>query len=57
MRLLTAEEVANILRVTPARIYALARAGTLPCVRCGRQVRFSESALREWIARGGSKEK
>ena len=55
MRLLTAKEVAPILRVTLARVYELARERAIPTVRIGeRQVRFDESALREWIANGGS---
>ena len=55
MRLLTAKEVAAILRVKPARVYTLARDGLLPSVRIGdRQIRFQLSALQEWIASGGS---
>jgi excisionase family DNA binding protein len=57
MRLLTAKQTAEILQVSIARVYELARIGLLPCVRLGRQVRFDESILREWIARGGSIEK
>ncbi len=54
LRLLTAEEVARILRVSKARVYELARRGIIPSVRLGYQVRFSEAALREWIARSAS---
>jgi excisionase family DNA binding protein len=51
MRLLTANEVANILRVSTARVYELARANGIPSITLGqRQVRFDEMALREWIA-------
>jgi excisionase family DNA binding protein len=56
MRLLTAREAAPILRVTRERVYELVRLGLIPSVRLGRQVRFSESALEDWIAGGGSKE-
>jgi excisionase family DNA binding protein len=56
MRLLTAQDVARILRVPAPRVYALARRGMLPSVRLGRQVRFSEEALARFfepeIARG-----
>lgn len=38
--LLTAAEVAAILRVRRSRVYDLARHGQLPVVRLGRQVRF-----------------
>jgi len=55
MRLLTAKEVSQVLRVTPARVYELARERAIPAIRMGeRQVRFDESALREWIASGGN---
>lgn len=53
MRLLTAKEVAAILQVTPARVYELSRIKLLPTVRMGRQVRYDEDALREWIKTGG----
>ncbi len=52
-RLLIAEEVAEILKVNKDRVYSLARQGVIPHVRIGRQVRFSESALHDWILRGG----
>lgn len=54
MRLLTAKEVSEGLRVPLARVYELARTGVIPVVRLGeRQVRFNEDAIRDWIARGG----
>jgi excisionase family DNA binding protein len=53
MRLLTAKEVAAILGVKPARVYELSRIKLLPTVRMGRQVRYDESALLEWIKAGG----
>lgn len=54
MKLLTAREVSQVLQVTPARVYELARERAIPTVRIGeRQVRFDEAALREWIANGG----
>jgi excisionase family DNA binding protein len=56
MKLLTAKEVASILRVKPERVYALVRAGLLPSVRIVRQIRFEEMALMDWIARGGTAE-
>lgn len=54
MRLLTAKETAEILKVALPRVYELARAGLIPCVRMGRQIRFDEGALREWVDRGGT---
>lgn len=48
-RLLTADEVASLLRVTKAWVYAETRRGVLPHVRLGRYVRFREAAVREWV--------
>ena len=53
MRLMTVSEAAELLRLRPARVYQLGRAGVLPVVHLGRQVRVDEQALRDWIARGG----
>ena len=53
MRLLTVQEVSEILRVPRSRAYELARQGLIPSVRLGRQVRIEESALHEWIGAGG----
>jgi excisionase family DNA binding protein len=53
MRLLTAKEVAPILQVTEARVYEMSRENLLPTVRMGRQVRFDEEELRNWIKAGG----
>lgn len=49
-------EVAERLRVTPARLYALVRAGVLPrgvAVRIGRQVRINPKRLEAWLNEGG----
>lgn len=40
MKLLTAAEVAEQLRVPVSWVYSAARSGQLPCVRLGRYVRF-----------------
>ena len=53
-RLLTIDEVAEILSVSSARAYQLARSGTIPVVRLGRQVRVDSEKLRLWIERGGT---
>jgi excisionase family DNA binding protein len=48
--LLTAEDVAQILRVPRVFVYELARRGELPAVRVGdRYVRFRDGGLRRWI--------
>ena len=53
MRLMTIPEVADLLRVPPARAYELARHGAIPVVHIGRQVRVPEDALRRWLEGGG----
>ncbi len=56
MRLLTAAEAAQILRVSPRRIYDMAREGILPpgvAIRLGRELRISESRLAEFLEAGG----
>lgn len=52
----TAEEIAPILRVKPERVYEMARLGILPrgvVIKLGRQVRFDEERLCEWMQNGG----
>ena len=51
--LLTIREVAPILRVSVPRCYELVRAGLLPSVRIGRQLRIDPLKLRQWIDGGG----
>lgn len=54
--LYTVPEAAQVLRVTPARLYALIRARVLPAgvaVRLARQVRIRSEALDEWMRQGG----
>src|ERR1039458_8289365 len=47
--LLTADEVAALLRVTKAWVYAETRAQRIPHVPLGRYVRYRQSAVIEWI--------
>ncbi len=48
--LLTAEEVAALLRVTKSWVYAETRGQRIPHVRLGRYVRYRRSAVLKWIA-------
>jgi len=48
-RLLTADDVAELLAVARTWVYAEARAGRLPHVRVGRYVRFRRSAIDAWV--------
>lgn len=48
-RLLTAEEVAQLLGVTPAWVYERSRAGRIPTVTLGRYRRYRREAIDRWI--------
>ena len=52
-RLLRIEEVASILDVSRGRAYELARAGILPVVRLGRQLRVDPRSLDAFLQGGG----
>lgn len=47
--LLTAEEVAFLLRVTPAWVYAETRRHRIPHIRLGRYVRYRSEAIGLWM--------
>ena len=48
--LLTAHEVAALLRIHEKTVLAFARAGKLPAVRVGKAWRFRASALDAWVS-------
>lgn len=48
-RLLTAEQVAEILGVPASWIYEQARKGRIPHIKLGRYVRFRHSAVEAWL--------
>jgi excisionase family DNA binding protein len=48
--LLTADEVAAMMQVSTAWVYAESRRDALPHVRLGRYVRFRRSAIERWLA-------
>jgi len=52
-RLLRPKLAAAYLDVTEAHLLQLARDGIVPCVRLGRRVLFSETALRDFVESGG----
>lgn len=57
MQMLTAKDVANLLKLPLARVYELTRQHELPAVRLGRrQLRYSLQTLNDWIKRGGTGE-
>jgi excisionase family DNA binding protein len=47
--LLTASEVARMLRLSRSEVYGLVRGGGLPSLRIGRLVRFIPAAVRRYI--------
>jgi excisionase family DNA binding protein len=49
-RLLTADEVAEQIRMTTDWIYSQTRQGRFPAVRCGRFYRYRTEDVEAWIA-------
>jgi excisionase family DNA binding protein len=54
MRLLTADEVSDLLQIPKQHTYRLIREKKLPAVRIGKLVRVPEDALKAWVAAGGA---
>lgn len=54
MRLLTAQEVSDILQIPRVSVYELCRTNRLPHVKIGRLTRIPADKLQEWIASGGA---
>jgi excisionase family DNA binding protein len=48
-KLLTADDVADLMRVTRAWVYAQTRANALPHLRLGRYVRYRRAAIETWM--------
>lgn len=49
-QLLTSREAAALLRIGTRSLYEISSPrGSLPCVRIGRSVRYSQAAVEEWI--------
>lgn len=49
---MTADEVAAMLRVNRKTVYESVERGELPCVRLGRRMLFSRAALLRWLGQG-----
>jgi excisionase family DNA binding protein len=47
--LLRPDQVASLLAVKTSWVYEAVRAGTLPCIRVGRHIRFTHAMLEEWL--------
>jgi len=48
-RLLTADDVAELLAVPVSWVRESTRSGAMPCVRLGRYVRFERAAVEAWL--------
>ena len=48
-RLLTADEVADLLAVPVTWVRESSRSGAIPCVRLGRYVRFEQTEVEAWL--------
>jgi excisionase family DNA binding protein len=58
VELLKAEEVSEMLRVKPARIYELTREKKIPHIVIGeRQYRYTEKMISDWIENGGNRDR
>ena len=55
-RYLNAKEVMDMLKVGRSTVYALLNRSDFPASRSGKRILVSETALREWMARGGTKQ-
>ena len=49
-KLLTADDVADLMRVTRAWVYAETRHNAIPHLRLGRYVRYRRAAIDAWMA-------
>jgi excisionase family DNA binding protein len=49
---LTIKEVAQYLRLSEAKVYEMARNGSIPAFRIGKSWRFQRDSLMAWIRRG-----
>jgi excisionase family DNA binding protein len=47
--LLRPDQAAELLSVRTSWIYEAVRAGTLPCLRIGRHIRFTRGMLEAWL--------
>ena len=49
-QVITADEVATLLRMTPAWVYAETRRNRIPHMRLGRYFRYRRSAIEAWMS-------
>ena len=46
---MTISDVAQYLRISEAKVYELARNGTIPALRIGKSWRFQKDLLKQWV--------
>ena len=46
---MTIRDVAKYLHISKAKVYELARTGTIPALRIGKSWRFQKDLLKEWV--------
>jgi excisionase family DNA binding protein len=47
--LLTPQEAAEALAISPRKLWGMTASGEIPCVRLGRSVRYPVNDLQRWI--------
>ena len=56
-RYLNAKEVMDVLKCGRSTTYALLKRSDFPASRIGKKIVVSETALREWLANGGTQQR
>lgn len=51
---LNAKEVMQMLKISRSTVYALLKRDDFPSARIGKRILVPETALREWVAKGGT---
>jgi excisionase family DNA binding protein len=46
---MTIKDVAQYLRISEAKVYELARTGSIPALRIGKSWRFQKDLLKQWV--------
>ncbi|MCP3913992.1 MAG: helix-turn-helix domain-containing protein [bacterium] len=50
-KLLKPDAVADLLGISPRKLWTITNQGDLPCIRIGRCLRYDEQDVAEWIER------
>ncbi len=49
-KLFTLDEVVKYFKIPKSTLYKLAEKGRIPCIKIGKQLRFRESSLNQWLS-------